>query len=101
DYKQLRDGKILSGSLFKVAEVLDWSPCTAGEAAGKPEPTDPTCEQLDYALVRLEGRPGAEPVSVPGAVATGPPRGWVRVPDQGSVPGTDPFGADAPVLIAQ
>ncbi len=84
-----------------MTEILDWSPSTDGEAAGKPEPADPTSEQLDYALVRLEGKPGAELVSVPGAVAAGPSRGWIWVPDGDVAPASDPFIRDAPLLIAQ
>ena len=99
DYKQFRDGKILSGTLVDVAEILDSSPCTDGEAAGKPGPDDPGGEYLDYAVVRLKGKPGVDPVTVAGAVAPGPARGWVRVPDGAIDRG--PFAYDFPVLIAQ
>ena len=44
----------------------------AEEASGKPEPTT---DQLDHTLLRLERPLGAEPI-FPG----GPARGWIRVP---------------------
>ncbi len=100
DYKQLRNGTILSGTLFDVSEILDFTPCTDGETAGNPEPTDPTEEYLDYALVRVSSSPGDQPINPPGAVAPGPKRGWVHLREGPPVEG-NPFVLDAPVLIVQ
>jgi hypothetical protein len=101
DFKQLRDGTILSGTLVEVKQILDACPCTPGEASGQPEATDPDSDHLDFALVRLRGRPGSEPISVAGAAATAIPRGWVSLPDVASTSLVDPFATDAPLLIAQ
>jgi trypsin-like peptidase/effector-associated domain 1 (EAD1)-containing protein len=101
DHKLLRDGTILSGTQVKVRKILDSSPATPGELAGNPEPQDPTEETLDYALLETEGTPGSDPVSIPGASADGPKRGWIRVPDAGAVIDPDPYGVDMPVLIVQ
>jgi hypothetical protein len=105
DYKQLKTGNkenpdvtTLAGTLFGAARILDSSPPTPGEAAGNPEAEDATTEQLDYALVELDGAPGEQPVAVAGAAADGPKRGWIRVPDTDD---TDPFQPGFPVLIAQ
>lgn len=105
DYKQIRLGDAanpghitLDGTRVAVTRVLDSSPCTPGEAAGNPEPDDPTAEFLDYALLELEGTPGEQPITVPGAAAAGPKRGWVRVPDETD---GDPYQPGFPVLIAQ
>lgn len=100
DYKQLRDGTILSGTLIAVRTILDHSPATDGELAGVPERTDPPYDRLDFALLETDGAPGTEPIRVTGAV-DGALRGWIRVPEPGAVADHDPFAPDQPVLIAQ
>lgn len=101
DYKQLRDGTILSGTLVKARKILDQCPATPGEEIGEPEKNDPTNEQLDYALIETDGAPGDEPIHIAGAASDGPKRGWLRVPAPGTVIDPDPFSPDMPVLIAQ
>ncbi|AMV25227.1 hypothetical protein VT84_12580 [Gemmata sp. SH-PL17] len=100
DYKQLANGTILSGMLVGAAAVLESTPCTPGERTGHPEAADPDTEHLDYALVRLVSPIGDQPIAVPGAVAVGPRRGWVRLPECLSPEG-DPFAPGGAVLIAQ
>ena len=41
DYKRLRDGTILSGTLVAIRKILDHSPATDGELAGDPEKDGP------------------------------------------------------------
>jgi hypothetical protein len=100
DYKRLRDGTILSGTLIPIRKILDHSPATDGELTGKPEKMDPQTSHLDFALVETEGAPGAEPIRVTG-VADGKRRGWIRAPAPDEVIVPDPFAPDQPVLIAQ
>jgi trypsin-like peptidase/effector-associated domain 1 (EAD1)-containing protein len=101
DYKQLRDGTILSGTLVTVKRIVDSSPPAPGEMANPPEKCDPTNQELDYALLETEGNPGDEPIRIPGAAADGPRRGWIPVPADGKVIDPDPYAVDMPVLIMQ
>ena len=100
DYKELRDGTILSGTLVEARGLLSGSPATDGELNGSPEKEDPSLDQLDFALLETEGTPGSEPIRVTGA-ADGSRRGWIHLPDGQAVPDSDPFAPDQPVLIAQ
>ena len=109
DYKELKVGDkqkpdvtILDGTLVAITKILDFSPPTPGEKAGQPDKKDPTSEELDYALLELEGKTGDSPIHVTGAAADGPKRGWIRVRDEKD-DGIDakPFTPDFPVLIAQ
>jgi hypothetical protein len=100
DYKRLRDGTILSGTLVDVERVLDHSPATDGELMGHPERVDPTNDYLDFALLQTAGSPGDEPIRVAGAV-DGKQRGWIPFSTTGQVNTPDPFAPDQPVLIAQ
>ena len=100
DYKELRDGTILSGTLVEARRLLSGSPATDGELNGSPEKEDPSLDQLDFALLETDGTPGSEPIRVTGA-ADGSRRGWIHLPDHQAVSDSDPFAPDQPVLIAQ
>ncbi len=77
DYKQLADGKILNqGTEYKLVEddwLIDKSPYTE-----KPLPSP---DELDYALLRVNGIPGEETVAQ-NSVPNSPTRGWVELPAQ-------------------
>ena len=82
DFKVEADGSgIAPSTAHSLAE--DWledvsppSPLDKETAPGK----DPEPDQLDYALLRVDGTPGAEPVG--GAAPEGPHtlRGWIELP---------------------
>jgi hypothetical protein len=88
-------GRGVNGAGRRVACVgADWladaspSAPAASEQAWKPEPST---EQLDYALLRLGARVGAEPI-----FEGGPIRGWIRLPAT-----TPPVALGAPLAILQ
>ncbi|MGI2908756.1 effector-associated domain EAD1-containing protein [Tolypothrix sp. VBCCA 56010] len=91
DYKQLADGKIINkGTEYRLVEddwLIDKSPYVENQL--------PTPDELDYALLRVDGVPGEEPIgknSDPNA----PQRKWIELP-------TEPyeFLPDTPLLIVQ
>jgi V8-like Glu-specific endopeptidase len=65
--------------------LLGRSKYTEGEGKGSPDNPEPTADELDYALVRLEKPIGHEPPESP--------RGWI------DVPASQPALTGAPVLI--
>ena len=85
DYKLLGDGIELSkGQAYKLA--ADWdiahSPYSTLDTEVSPVSV-PGTDELDYALLRVEGAPGDEPVSsVNGTDGKGPARGFVPIPPQ-------------------
>lgn len=84
DYKVLSGTRTINAgtvyTLAKQSALVDWSPQQA-EQAGRERDVDPTEDELDYALLRIEGSPGLKSVSDSGGEA----RGWIEVPD-GQVP---------------
>jgi hypothetical protein len=81
DYKNLPNLHVSPGLPVPLADdwLIDHSPFTPDEAAGQPDKSEPTDEQLDYALVRLKAAVGAERVD-PNDPASRT-RGWIQVPD--------------------
>jgi hypothetical protein len=94
DYKALEDGVgVGSGTVYELA--LDGAP-GAGAGAGawlidsspyspidmNGGPGDPSPKDLDYALLRVKGKPGADPVGGPKSDLEKPlpPRGWIDIP---------------------
>ncbi|MBN2001902.1 MAG: trypsin-like peptidase domain-containing protein [Anaerolineae bacterium] len=85
DYKRLADGTILNqGKVYGVLAgngdwLVDHSPYSPVDLeAGTIKSGLPAPDQLDYALLRVDGAPGDEAIgekSEPGA----PPRGWIEV----------------------
>jgi hypothetical protein len=77
DYKQLADGKIINkGTEYRLVEsdwLIDKSPYTKN--------TLPTPDELDYALLQVDGVPGEEAIgknSDPNA----PQRRWISLPSR-------------------
>lgn len=69
DFKQLDNGTVLnSGSTFRLAS--DWY-VAAGVAP-------PLITQEDYAILRVDGQPGRQPIGWPRTEPEGAPRGWCR-----------------------
>jgi Trypsin-like peptidase domain/Effector-associated domain 1 len=87
DYKRAAAGGFAStGTTFPMApeRVVDSSPPAPGEfGAGEAAPTD---EQLDYALVKVAGEPGATPVGGDTGSPDDEPRGWIETPVGPSLP---------------
>lgn len=101
DYKRMKDGKVLNrGKVYGLLDdeddwLLDHSPYSPADLASEPRTALPQPDELDYALLRLEGAPGDEAVGEkpePGA----PPRGWIEVTHK-----PYNFAPDTPLFIAQ
>jgi hypothetical protein len=96
DYRVLPTGAKSEGTLVPIATadwLIDFSPYTDAEAKKRPDESQPTKDQLDYALVRLSRSFGEEPLNPGGNSA---PRGWVYVPK--TAPALEP---GMPILILQ
>lgn len=84
DHKRLADGTTLnSGTTCQLAKnwLIDKSPMSPIDSLSEPKSGVPQSDELDYALLRLDGAPGIAPVGnkpEPGA----PLRKWIKVPTQ-------------------
>ncbi|MGE0451625.1 MAG: effector-associated domain EAD1-containing protein [Vicinamibacterales bacterium] len=80
DYKKLASAVISQGSTFALAAdwLVDCSPPSAIDLQPEPKQGVPSADELDYALVRLDGSPGT---AAAGAKAdpNAPPRGWIKI----------------------
>ena len=97
-YKKMSDGTVAEGTTFKVKEVIDSSPPTSWELNPSSEKVVPTDEQMDYALIRVEGKPGFQSIQhgeTPDPEA--PERGWIKWP---SNPETD-FDTNKVLFVVQ
>src|SRR5690606_33372325 len=80
DYKRLASSVVSQGSVFKLADdwLVDCSPPSQVDLQAEPKQGVPSPEELDYALVRLDGTPGAIPAGAK-ADPNAPPRGWIKL----------------------
>lgn len=101
DYKRLADGKTLnSGTEYHLVDdkdkwLVDFSPPSPVDDEAEPKSGVPKPDQLDYALLRVDGEPGNKPVgekSDPEA----PPRKWIELPTKAYK-----FQPDNPIFIMQ
>jgi hypothetical protein len=106
DYKFLANGTTLNeGTPFELADkddkdkcLIDFSPPSKVDTLADPGGALPAADELDYALLRVKGKPGEEPVSPGNAERTAEPRGWIEVP----APGVKvSFAKDDPLFIIQ
>ena len=100
DYKRLADGTTLNqGTVFRLTSanwLLDESPYSKVDLLVDPGDQTPTDEELDYALLRVDGEPGNQPVADDKAEPDAPTRKWI-VPKEPVAP----LPVDAPVFIVQ
>lgn len=99
DYKRLADGTTLNpGVEFRLAAedwLIDASPYSPADSVTAPTNDVPQPDHLDYALVRVAGEPGNQPIGQnPGQNA--PKRGWIEVSAQ-----EYDFQPHTPLLILQ
>lgn len=94
DYKQLADGKIINaGTMYRLVEddwEIDKSPYTAQEN------TLVTPDELDYAILRVDGEPGEKQIGE-NPDPNSSIRGWIELP----VEPYYQFLPDTPLLIVQ
>ncbi|NEO70413.1 effector-associated domain EAD1-containing protein [Moorena sp. SIO3H5] len=92
DYKQLGDGKIINpGTEYRLVEddwLIDHSPYTNNPL--------PTADELDYALLRVDGVPGEEPIGK-NPDPNSPKRQWIELPQEPYYQ----FVPDTPLFIVQ
>jgi hypothetical protein len=97
DYKRLSDSIVNQGTVFSLAPtdwLVDASPPSAVDSKLEPKPGVPKPDELDYAIVRLQGSPGSKPVGDKPDKQDAP-RGWIPVDKPAAVqPGS-------PMLILQ
>ncbi|MGH2559232.1 MAG: trypsin-like peptidase domain-containing protein, partial [Thermomicrobiales bacterium] len=87
DYKRLNNGKVLNpGTVYRLARdwLVDSSPPSPFERGQAPAYAPPQPEALDFALLRVDGRPGANP------------RKWIEIPS-----GSHEFIEGTPLFIVQ
>jgi V8-like Glu-specific endopeptidase len=82
DYKVAEDGvAVQAGTTRRLAEdwLADFSPYSEQDLKDEPS-ADPEPGELDYALLRVDGAPGKEPVGGATRDQDPVPRGWITVP---------------------
>jgi hypothetical protein len=82
DHKVADDGVAVSaGTVHKLAKdwLADFSPYGQEELSDEPS-AEPELDELDYALLRVDGTPGEEPVGGPTSDPNPVPRKWIEVP---------------------
>jgi hypothetical protein len=82
DYKRMEDGTTLNdGNCVGLANnwLIDSSPYSPVDLEPEPKSGLPQTDQLDYALLRTNGRPGDLPIGET-AEANAKPRGWIDPP---------------------
>jgi hypothetical protein len=83
DYKQLADGTTTNpGTHYHpTAEwLIDFRPYSASDTLRGEMTQVPAADELDYALVRVAGTPGYDPVGREHAEPDAAPRGWIELP---------------------
>jgi Trypsin-like peptidase domain/Effector-associated domain 1 len=94
DYKVLQGNLIGSGTTFGLRDddwLLDSSPLADVDLEPDPKSREPSAEELDYALLRLNGAPGADAIGK--GDEQSPARGFIDLsaPQQGVAAGSPLF----------
>ena len=97
DFKRMANEIVSAGTTFSLAGdwLIDASPVSAADGASAASGTVPAPDELDYAIVRLEGTPGLEPVGTK-ASPNSPRRGWLTAPAKPYA-----FAAQTPLMVLQ
>jgi hypothetical protein len=99
DYKVMDDGvAVARGLIFELANDWLYDSSVYSVEDEKVNPADPKAEELDYAILRVKGDPGNQPLG--GTKGTTDPnaiqRGWIEAPA-----GTHDFLAQRAIYIVQ
>jgi hypothetical protein len=100
DYRRLPDGTTVSrGTEFRLAGdwLVAWRPPSKVDDLIDPGDQLPAPDELDFALLRVNGAPGAQPIGRADGLSQAPDRGWIRL-DQA---GQDGFDSGYPLFILQ
>lgn len=82
DYKVLDDGvAVYAGTTYRLAAdwLVDWSPYSRRDTEVAPA-SDPQPDELDYAILRVDGTPGEDPVGGPSGHPDPALRKWIEAP---------------------
>lgn len=83
DYKLLADGTTLNSGVVYLLSLPEWlidsSPYDPVDMEKAPKSGSPQLENLDYALLRVEGEPGNDQIGQTHSVHD-QPRGWITLP---------------------
>ena len=93
DYKRLSGDVISEGAVYKLATadwLVDSSPPSDVDSKREPKPGVPKPDELDYAIVRLQGSPGSTPAGQK-PDPKDPPRGWISVEKTASAAPASPL----------
>jgi hypothetical protein len=98
DYRRAADGTVVNpGTEFELAD--DWLvvalPPSPVDFVADPGGQLPAADELDFAVLRVRGTPGREPVGCGGQVEDSPIRGWV------DKVAADGFAAGNPLFLLQ
>jgi hypothetical protein len=82
------DVPISAGVTYALAAgwLVDAAPPSAGELRGAVDGPEPGGDELDFVAMRLDGRPGEEPVDGIRALPGAPERGWLPLPAGAGLP---------------
>lgn len=97
DYKHAPDGvTVKAGTTYSLAAdwLVDHARYSDLDMEAHPQ-TDPSADELDYALLKVAGTPGKDPVGGPTTDPNPVPRGWVKPQKQHD------FAAEKPLFIVQ
>ena len=97
DYKRMANEIVNAGTTFSLAAdwLIDASPVSPADRTPESSGALPAPDELDYAIVRLEGTPGHDPVGAK-AAPNSPPRGWIAVSEKPHA-----FAAQTPLMVLQ
>jgi hypothetical protein len=79
DFRRADDGTVVSeGICFSLAD--DWLAASRPPSAVDTDPAGglPAADELDFALLRVAGEPGNDPIGRASQVRDSPARGWIR-----------------------
>lgn len=96
DYKRLASSVVSQGCVFHLADewLVDCSPPSEIDLQPEPKQGVPAADELDYALVRLDGTPGSTAAGAK-PEPNAPPRGWIKLGKPAAPQ------AESPMLIMQ
>jgi hypothetical protein len=100
DYKATPDGtRVNEGTICRLADdwLVAWRPPSEVDDMIAPADKLPAPDELDFALLRVEGTPGSQPIGRADRVPGAPDRGWIRLDG----PSMDSCDAGYPLLILQ
>jgi V8-like Glu-specific endopeptidase len=100
DYKRLSTGDtVYKGTEYRLRAtnaVLDHLPHSPVDLMADPGDQTPDPDQLDFALLRVEGEPGSDPIATERASPQDKKRGWMT-----RINAAHAFPTDSPIFIVQ